>query len=193
MKNRVIFGAAVLAIVVGATVCFWPRKTSEIDPQQLANQIAAGKTVQLPGGGTFVSQSPSNDYFALPAGPQRVAYLDKMIDEQETTRKKIASGEIKLPGGVDVTKHRAPSEGEMSIEQHTSVETKVAPADGSDPQGKPERKEVSIRLNADDLSPSFRAQMQEFHAALRARRKERGLDPDAPMMIIRTSHDTVAK
>lgn len=178
MKHRWIWGVAAVVGGVAAAYAFWPKPSPELEGAAVANQIAAGKPINLPGGKQLAVNSPAANYFALPAGKERLAYLDKMIDQQEETRKKIASGEIKLPEGAmtrlppgaraEVKDVGAPSK----IEERTS-------ADGS-------QKTVTVRLNSDDLSPEFRARMEEYHAALRSRRKERGLDPDAPMIIIRS-------
>ena len=178
MKNRLVPISIIAMLVLGAVAyVLWPHGEPSIDPQRLANQFAAGKSFSLPGGGKIEASSPAASYFALPSGPQRLAFLDHMIDEQELTRKKIASGEIKLPPGVSAGPHGPPDAAE-GANPRTSITESSSP-DGS-------QKEVTIRLNADDLSPDFRAQMEEFHAALSNRRRERGLDPDAPMMIIKS-------
>ncbi len=182
MKNRRIWAAvAVLVILVAVGLVYAKRGKSKPDAQKLANEIAAGKQISLPGGEKVQVNSPSAQYFALPAGPERVAFLDKMIDQQEEMRKKIASGEIKLPDGMTPATIPAGTKPHFEAatgEKHGTEVTSHTSPDGS-------AKTMTVRLNSDDLSPAFRAQMQEFAGALRNRRKERGLDPDAPMMFIR--------
>ncbi len=186
MKSRWFIGAGVVVALVVLTLVWWQRgqgaKADQFTPEQVANDIASGKTITLGDGVKVLAQSPANGYFALPDGPQRVAYLDKMIDDQEAMRKKIANGDFKLPENVMTAPAKA-SNGEVDEKLATSVKQETS-ADGKE-------QKVTIRMNADDLSPALRAQMQEFHAALRNRRKERGLDPDAPMMFMRTETRTM--
>lgn len=185
MKYRWFIGAGAVAAVLVAAILLWQRnQEQEPSPQDLADKIATGKPIELRDG-TFRPTSPAADYFALPQGPQRTAYLDKMIDMQEQTQKKIASGEIKLPEGAQRMKPQPGQRFEPDEKAVTSINREKS-ADGS-------QERVTIRLNADDMSPTLRAQMQEFAAAMRERRKERGLDPDAPMMIIRNDVRTVSK
>jgi hypothetical protein len=187
MKYRWFVGAGVVAAVLVIAIVLWHKtQGSELSPRDLADRLASGKQIDLPGG-TFKPTSPAADYFALPAGPQRVAYLDKLIQMQQETQKKIASGEIKVAqGAMRPPVQEGSKAGDSKDEKPgTSVEQSTS-ADGS-------QKRVSIRLNSDDLSPSFRGQMQEFASALRARRKELGLDPDAPIMIIRTDVHSASK
>jgi hypothetical protein len=186
MKTRWFVGTGIVAAALVISLLLWKRdKSEEVTPQVLADRIVSGKPIEFSGGGTMKPVSPSADYFALPAGPQRIAFLDKMIDMQEQMKAKIASGEIQLPPGVEAKRVAPDAKGDESEKQVTSVKRDVSP-DGS-------KESVTIRLNADDLSPSFRAQMQEFAGAMRNRRKERGLDPDAPMMIIRNEVRTSPK
>lgn len=178
MRTRQTLYVLIGAAVTGAIALFFvPRGKAEPDAHQLADKIASGTPIRLGGGETLQASSPSAGYFALPVGPQRLAYLDRMIDQQEEMGRKIANGEIKLPPGVGPATHPAGG-GADAAGARTSVQTQTS-ADGSE-------RRVMIRLNADDLSPTLRAQLEEFRGALRARRKERGLDPDAPMMIIRS-------
>jgi hypothetical protein len=98
--------------------------------------------------------NPMSDYFALPQGPQRTAYLDKMIDQGEKFRAERAARAATRPA--------------------------VNPANAQANGGRGGRwdagKRDQMRKAMDDLvSPTQRAQMAEFRAAMAKRRAERGL------------------
>lgn len=186
MKNRWVWSVViVLVVLIAVGALFVNRGQAEPDSRQIADAIATGKEIKLADGEKLLAQSPASTYFALAPGKARDAFLDQMIDQQEEMRKKIASGEIKLPVNLPKNAGEIAEKSDNAEIKGSSVETKTSP-DGS-------QKSVTVRLNADDLSPALRAQMQEFAGALRQRRKDRGLDPDAPMMIVRTETKTVSK
>lgn len=186
MKNRWVWSAVVVLIVLVAVgALFVNRGQAEPDSRQIADAIAGGREIKLPGGEKLLAQSPASTYFSLAPGKARDEFLDQMIDQQEQMRKKIASGEIKLPISLPKNANEIAAAEERGEIKGSSVETRTSP-DGT-------QKSVTVRLNADDLSPALRAQMEEFAGALRQRRKDRGLDPDAPMMIVRTESKTVSK
>ena len=92
MKNRWLLGAGVLALLIVSIPFLWKRSdAATTEPERLANEIASGKTITLGDGAKMIGHSPAADYFALPAGEQRTAYLDKMIDQQEEMRLIVAS------------------------------------------------------------------------------------------------------
>lgn len=182
MKNgRVVGGVVIVVGILIAAVLLWWRGPARPSESEMIEAALSGKDVSLPNGGSFRMNSPASDYFALQSPTDRQAFLDKMIDEQEAVRKKIANGEIKLPAGTLLGPTTLPADVDVQNVK-SGVEVKES-ADGT-------QKQVTVRLNADDLSPDLRAQMQEFAALLRLRRIERGLPVDGPMTIIRTETRT---
>lgn len=109
-------------------------------------------------------------YFALPAGPQRLKYLDDMIDQQEKVRKEL--GITNNPDGTPQIKMTgAPTTG---------------PSDGSGP-----KKTIVMRSGSagaqDSMPPELRAQLAEYLKAINDRRAARGLPPQQGMMMMRTN------
>ncbi|HLL89807.1 MAG TPA: hypothetical protein VK324_10915 [Tepidisphaeraceae bacterium] len=119
---------------------------------QLSAEDRAKAMVNMMGATT--RPSPMAEYYKLPPGPQRVAYLDKMIDEQERRRAEWARRASTHPANGEERGRR-----------------------GDGPQGGGWR-DPAFRKAMDDLiPPTQRAEWADFRAAVRERRQQRGL-PD---------------
>ena len=194
LKKQVAIGAMALA-VVGASAWLWasraPRPTD--DPAKVMKYVASDAFAKLyaeekekyatemfqnrrPDRGRametlsveesakamFNLQSmrpnPMDDYFNLPPGPQRIAMLDKMINEQEKSRTQRAARAATRPARTEANTART--------------------GDGNGRGRWDAGRRDQMRKAMDDLiSPSQRAKMSEFRAAMAKRRADRGLPP----------------
>lgn len=128
---------------------------AEEETEQTNESMELGDTLTSP-------DAPHEKYFALPEGPQRVAYLDQMIDETEKARKEMERIESVPPGPGEVRK--------------------IVRVGGGDVR--------SMKQMQESLPPEVQARMAAFSAAVKKRRAERGL-PDGPVTIFitRTEND----
>jgi len=99
-------------------------------------------------------QERVDHYFEIPVGPQRVKYLDGMIDEMEQRR-------------AEMKKERAKA-GNPATQPANGPATRPAMAD--------RQQRMASRMQS--MPPQKRAQMAEFVAAVMKRRAERGLSTD---------------
>lgn len=145
----------------------------EVDP---AKFMKDGK-INLKDGPTINLANPHEhmaklvgDYFKLPAGAQRLKYLDDAIDQQEKVRKEM--GVSTGPDGVPQLKAGTPT------------------TPSTQPGAAPVRSTIIMRSGGgaaqDSMSPELRAQMAEYMKAMNDRRAARGLAPQQGMMMIRT-------
>ncbi|MCC6422209.1 MAG: hypothetical protein IT447_01920 [Phycisphaerales bacterium] len=95
-----------------------------------------------------------DEFFALPVGPQRDAYLDRIIDQMEARRQRATTRQASTGGNAT-----ANISGQHGGRGHWGG--------GNNPARMKNRIERS--------SPEMRTKFAEFHAALRARRAQRGL------------------
>jgi hypothetical protein len=115
-----------------------------------------------------------NAYFALPKGPQRTAYLDKMIDQQEAMRKNMQTAP---DGRVRINMTGGPTTGPSTQPAQSVMIQRTGGPGGGNP--------------LDALPPELNAKMAEMMADLKKRRAERGLPPGpVGMMIMRTNDKT---
>jgi len=117
-------------------------------------------------------QEQVDAYFALPLGRQRVAYLDKLIDESEKRREEWAARRATQP---------ARPEGERMARGPEGPRQDGPPPGGGDGAGRRGRGNTAERMKnrMENIPPEFRARWAEFRKALSDRRKERGL-PESP-------------
>lgn len=98
-----------------------------------------------------------DEFFALPPGPQRDAYLDKIIDQMEARRNRAATRPSATGGNAT-----ANASGRQGGRGHWGGR-----GGGNNPARMKNRIERS--------SPERRTKFAEFSAAMRARRAQRGL------------------
>jgi hypothetical protein len=100
-----------------------------------------------------------DEFFALPAGPQRDAYLDRIIDQMESRRQRATTRQA-AAGNTPNANHSQAGQG-------PGQGHRGGRGGGNNPARMKNRIERS--------SPEMRTKFAEFHAALRARRAQRGL------------------
>lgn len=97
-----------------------------------------------------------DEFFALPAGPQRDAYLDRIIDQMESRRQRATTRQA---AGGNNTANTAGQRGGR----------------GNRGGGRGGNNPARMKNRIERSSPEMRTKFAEFHAALRARRAQRGL------------------
>ncbi len=98
-------------------------------------------------------------YFALPAGPQRLAFLDKMIDEGEQWRQRAATRQAANP-----------ADGPNAQGNRPDGQRRGGRGGGwNDP--------ARMKKMIERMPPTRRTQFAEFFSAMEKRRAERGLPP----------------
>jgi len=110
-----------------------------------------------------------DDYFKLPSGPQRTAYLDKRIDDMERARKMMEAGPSSQPVLKDAIR--------VSTTQPNGVSVTN---DGN-------KRVVRIKggpQSMESLPVARRAQLAEFMSDMNKRRAERGLPTGGGMPIM---------
>lgn len=186
MNKTLIVTAAVAALALcgGAAWYFLGGDSAGLPPDVKVfvdgKEVSPGqvKSMTLPGGGMWEAKSGSlpvnapmkemvDGYFKLPDGPQRTAYLDKLIDSQEAVRK-----DMKVTTGAD---------------GKTQVSLQAPPTTGPG-GGVPGERRVIVRAGpgaADSIPPETSAKMAELVSAINKRRAERGLPPAQGLMLIK--------
>lgn len=201
MNKPVIVVAAVAAVLLcgGAAWYFLGEaETPNSDLKVLINgkEVAAKQTkdgIQLADGSKMRIETPGGNvdprahmnemvdgYFKLPEGPQRTAYIDKLIDAQEQAMK-----DFKITEGADGKPQvRLTTAGPATGPSGAPAGGGGGAGDGAGPE-----KRVVIRTGgpgaADSIPPDTRAKMAELASAINKRRAERGLPPQQGMMFIR--------
>ncbi len=100
-----------------------------------------------------------DDFFALPPGPQRDAYLDRIIDQMEARRNRATTRQA--AGG------NAAANGQRGGRGNWGGGGRGGRNGGVDP--------ARMKRRIERSSPERRTKFAEFSAALRARRQQRGL------------------
>jgi hypothetical protein len=184
MKNKPLLIVAALAFVAlcGAWY-FWPKSQDDglvvmVDGKQVDPSTI--KEIKGPDGKPLDLRRDMQDpfkrmgetvdaYFALPAGPQRNAYLDKLIDQQEAAQKDIK--DLKLGD--------APA-GDGRIRMTMAAPPTTQPGDDKGGEGGAP-KSIMVRrtggAGGDSMPPDLRAKVAELVSAMNKRRAERGLPP----------------
>lgn len=137
-------------------------------------------------------QEQVDGYFALPPGRQRVAYLDRLIDEGERRREEWAARRATQPArpegdrprmgrGPDGPGGDGQSGAAAQSGRGDGQGPAAAPGGGGDGQGRRGRGMTAERIKSrmENTPAEVRARWAEFRKALSDRRKERGL-PEGP-------------
>lgn len=101
-----------------------------------------------------------DEFFALPVGPQRDAYLDRIIDQMQARRNRATTRQASAN-----TTANANANGQRSGRGNWGG--RGGHGGGNNP--------ARMKRRIERSSPEMRTKFAEFHAALRARQQQRGL------------------
>lgn len=114
--------------------------------------------------GPVIMRKRLDEYFALPPGPQRTAYMDRQIDQMEQQRALVEAARAARAA------RNSPAEGGGQQQQQDQ------------PRG-PARwmaSAAAMKERLESIPPDQQARMAEFINDMRKRREERGLPPFGP-------------
>ncbi|MCE9547920.1 MAG: hypothetical protein K8T25_20810 [Planctomycetia bacterium] len=107
-----------------------------------------------------------SEFFALPEGAERIAYIDACIENDE--------------GRPHVGSSSAASQGTADVGTSGSDRSGTGPPRGSWATLSPDERKQRARQRLDSTTPKYRALRAEFRRLVQERRQELGLPPDAP-------------
>ncbi len=166
-RRYVLIASTLLALMIlGLAYGFWPREEAG-----LSIRTADGDTIRISGQlADPMSQGPMHDYFEAKTDAEKLAVLDAVIEQQETMLQGInlQSGENLSEADADELARRAAQAAGAPVDKAQAVRLKMGEG-----------------AMARSVKPADQARISEFAKALADRRKEKGLDPNAPLIITR--------